>query len=538
VDAGATGEREDVKKSVAHTFIYPAQEYKIGQGQDVLDPRTRKNAGEILELDREARTLKLKRGPSLAEVPTPEALIRGRPYDTHDQEHALERIGRAFLEGTGRYPAIETILRRSPFDRPVQTTKLDEMVALLHSLDGRHLVIQGPPGSGKTWTSGRLIAGLVGAGKSVGDASTSHKAIHKLLAEVEAAAVELGVEFSGLKKASGGNPESTYGGDRIANAFRHENCGGVDVLGGTAWLFADECFDGTLDYLFIDEAGQVSLADAIAMATCARNVVLVGDPQQLGQVLQGSHPAGSEASVLEHLLAGDATIAPERGLFLERTLRLHPDVCEYISEEFYERRLVPDPVTSERTTPLGTGLRWIPVEHEGRRQDSEEEVEAVRAEIGRLRAAGVSAAHPRRPHLRGMAPSSERRGGLTTCHPCRQRHRRRPRPATRRRGRRPRRQDRAGLLRRVRQLPARFDRQGAGSHREFRPPCSASSCSRCGSGRSGGLPIAFGWLTMRGDAATRRWMEPGSSLGRTRSRPTVNRRPVAFSSPSCTPWRH
>jgi predicted RecB family nuclease len=384
-----TGEREDVKKSVAHTLTYPAQEHKLGQGQDVLDPRTRKNAGEVLELDRDARTLKLKRGPSLEDVPLPEALIPGRPYDTNDQEDALERIGRSLLDGTRSYPAIGTILRRTPFDRPVQTTELEEMVALLLSLDERHLVIQGPPGSGKTWTSGRLIARLIGAGKRVGVASTSHKAIHKLLAEVEAAAAELGVEFSGLKKASGGNPESRYEGDGIGNAFRNEDCGGVDVLGGTAWLFADERFDGELDYLFVDEAGQVSLADAVAMATCARNVVLVGDPQQLGQVLQGSHPDGSEASVLEHLLAGEATIAPERGLFLERTFRLHPDVCEYISEEFYERRLLPDPVTSERTTPLGTGLRWIPVEHEARRQESPEEAEAVRAEIERLTAAGV-----------------------------------------------------------------------------------------------------------------------------------------------------
>ena len=78
------------------------------------------------------------------------------------------------------------------------------------SLDGRHLVIQGPPGSGKTWTSGRLIAHLLANGKRVGVASTSHKAIHNLLDAVEEAAGELGLAFAGLKKASGGNPESFY----------------------------------------------------------------------------------------------------------------------------------------------------------------------------------------------------------------------------------------------------------------------------------------------------------------------------------------
>src|SRR5207237_7122028 len=117
-----------------------------------------------------------------------------------------------------------------------------------------------------------------------------------------------------------------YDGRSIDNVFRNEDCVDADLLAGTAWLFSDPNLDTTLDYLFIDEAGQVSLADAVAMSTCARNVVLVGDPQQLGQVLQGSHPDGTDASVLEHLLGGEATVPPDRGLFLERTFRLHPDV--------------------------------------------------------------------------------------------------------------------------------------------------------------------------------------------------------------------
>jgi uncharacterized protein len=271
----------------------------------------------------------------------------------------------------------------------VQTTDLGEMAELLLSLDRRHLVIQGPPGSGKTWTSGRLIARLLPAGKTVGVASTSHKAIHKLLNEVEAGAGEVGLAFRGLKKASGGNPESEYVGTQIENVYRNDDCRDTDLVAGTAWLFADPDFDGRLDYLFIDEAGQVSLADACAMATCARNVVLVGDPQQLSQVLQGAHPNGTEASVLEHLLAGHPTIPPDRGIFLERTFRLHPDVCDYISGEFYEGRLRPDPITSGRTTPFGTGLRYLPVEHDGCRQESHVEAEAVRFEISRLLRAGV-----------------------------------------------------------------------------------------------------------------------------------------------------
>jgi len=109
----------------------------------------------------------------------------------------------------------------------------------------------------------------------------------------------------------------------------------------------------------VDEAGQVSLADALAMGTCARNLVLVGDPQQLDQVIQGTHSGGTDDSVLNHLIGDAETIPPDRGLFLEQTFRLHPDVCAYISDEFYEGRLRSDPVTATRTTPLGTGLRWL-----------------------------------------------------------------------------------------------------------------------------------------------------------------------------------
>ncbi len=140
------------------------------------------------------------------------------------------------------------------------------------------------------------------------------------------------------------------------------------------------------------------------MGTCARNLVLLGDPLQLGQVLQGTHPEGAAASVLEHLLGEATTIPEDRGVFLERTFRLHPDVCRYISEAFYEGRLEPDPRTAERSTPFGTGVRYLPVEHEGRRQDSPAEVEAIRAR-DRAHAGGRDA---RRRTSRWWRPTTRR----------------------------------------------------------------------------------------------------------------------------------
>jgi len=360
---------------------------------------------------RDGRTPELERGPNCAGVPPPDVLPAGKPYGTDGREDALERIGRSLLAADSRYPAIESVLRRDPFDRDIQTNEIGEMTKLLLSLDGGHLVIQGPPGSGKTGTSGRLIARLIAAGKRVGVASTSHGASHRLLAEVEQDAAELGVVSRGTKPAGRGDPESEFpeaehpesehpkserreseypGAAGVDNVFASDDRHESEVICGTARLFSDGRHDGRFDYLFIDEAGQVSLADALAMGTAARNLVLVGDPQQLG--LQGSHPEGGDSSVLEHLLGGKATISSDRGLFLEQTFRLHPGSCGFISEEFYEGRLQPDPVTSTRTTPLGTGLRWIPVEHTGCRQDSAEEVEAVRAEIAALTGAGVEPA--------------------------------------------------------------------------------------------------------------------------------------------------
>jgi uncharacterized protein len=139
-----------------------------------------------------------------------------------------------------------------------------------------------------------------------------------------------------------------------------------------------------IDTLVIDEAGQVSLADALAMGTSARNVVLLGDPLQLAQISQGTHPPGTEASVLEHLLAEHATIRPDMGVFLERTRRMHPDVCRFISEVVYESRLEGIPELARQGTEFGTGLRFRPVDHVGNASASTEEAEAVVAEIRRM----------------------------------------------------------------------------------------------------------------------------------------------------------
>src|SRR5881396_774418 len=387
------------KKSFLHTLTFPAQQHKLGPGDHPIDPATRSAAGTIVDVDDIAGTVTLRRGPSLKDVALPRAMIPGGPVPDREQRGALARLTSSIRADDERYMALRDILALTPprlLGRApggiVQTIDIGEQRQLAAALDASYLFIQGPPGTGKTWTGARLITDLMRRGRRVGVAATSHKAIHNLLAEVEKAAREEGLRFRGLKKASGGNDESFYQGGSITNAPEVAALARAapDVLlfAGTAWLFAHEDLDGgmtpTIDTLVIDEAGQVSLADALAMGTAARNVVLLGDPLQLAQVSQGTHPAGTEASVLEHLLGDHPTIPPDMGVFLARTRRMHPDVCRFISEVVYESRLEGVPELARQATVFGTGLRFRPVEHLGNASSSSEEADAVAAEIRKM----------------------------------------------------------------------------------------------------------------------------------------------------------
>lgn len=262
------------------------------------------------------------------------------------------------------------------------------MTARVLGLDASYLFLQGPPGTGKTWTGARIVAHLLANRRRVGIAAQSHKAIYNLLAEIEKVARAAGVRFRGLKK-SAGNPDSEYDGEFIKSDDDNATFEGagpdVQLFAGTAWLFSREKLDGALDYLVIDEAGQISLADALAMGTCARSLILLGDPLQLAQVSQGVHPAGTGTSVLEHLLGDAPTIPDDRGIFLERSFRMHPGVSDFISEIVYAGRLHSDESAASRTTSFGTGIRFAPVDHDGNRSFSEEEVAEIVRMIGDMR---------------------------------------------------------------------------------------------------------------------------------------------------------
>jgi uncharacterized protein len=259
-------------------------------------------------------------------------------------------------------------------------------------LEATCLPIQGPPGTGKTYTGARMILDLVAAGRKVGVTATSHKVIGNLLLAIMEAGLEEGRPVRVMQKCDEhefcghANVEQT---SENANVLASLLGRTVDVVSGTAWLWSRGEMAGSIDTLFVDEAGQMSLANVLSVAGAARNVVLLGDPRQLAQPSKGSHPPGSDLSALDHVLGTAATIAPEQGIFFGTTWRMHQDVCGFVSAASYEGRLHPDESCNGQWVhapgPLsGTGIRYLPVAHWGNRTSSEEEAGMVRQLVDHL----------------------------------------------------------------------------------------------------------------------------------------------------------
>ena len=406
-DLEFVGDFGAIKKSRIYRYRFdPAQEFKLKRGENPVDPATGQGAGEILDLDMVAGTIDLKRTGG----PHPRALIPGKPYGSEPMRSSLLRLADHVIahgiEGDGPHRAArELILRRRPTVRgdseigPLTgpgEQPLEAAVRIARGLNGTTLAIQGPPGTGKTWTAARMILALVKDGKRVGVTAQSHKVIGNLLEAVAGAAVEAGEMVRVAQKGEVGDDRAAvdglilYGSNEAVLGGLSD--GAIDVLGGTAWLWARPEFAGSVDVLFVDEAGQFSLANACAVAAAADSVVLLGDPNQLPQVSNGTHPEGAETSALEHLVAGAKTIPPDLGLFLGITFRLHPKVNAYVSDAFYEGRLETAPRTAMQSladgAPLGgVGVRYVPVEHAGAGNRSRDEADwiatAIESLIGR-----------------------------------------------------------------------------------------------------------------------------------------------------------
>ena len=254
----------------------------------------------------------------------------------------------------------------------------------MRQLNSSYLPVQGPPGTGKTYLASQAILALLRAEKRVAVTSNSHKAIGNLMAAVAERAREQQVSLQAIQKLSNGElpPDPAVEVTRDNDDPRLTT---YPLVAGTAWLFARPEHDQQFDYLLVDEAGQVALANIVAVGTAAQNVVLVGDPMQLAQPIQGTHPGQSGNSGLGYVLDGFATVPPERGIFLPVSRRLHPLICKYVSEVVYDGRLTSDGGAGRQLLLLPSavpalapaGLRFAPVLHVGNSQSSREEAEAL-----------------------------------------------------------------------------------------------------------------------------------------------------------------
>ena len=390
-----------------HRYRYfPDQELDVRKGDEIIDPEGNK-IGKVEEVDLANATVDIKKRMDAAKL-HPSSVVLFNHVSSTVLRESLMRFGddildQGFKDQEPYRAAIELLLRKpSPLVNEINSLQnpgeqtVDAACRLVTQLDGNVLAIQGPPGTGKTYAGGKIICALKQRGLKIGVTAVSHKVIVNLLESAQKEAAKAGSTINAAHKQSG-----TYQGDwnirrldsypPILSGLKN---GTIDVLGATAWCWSRPDFTQSVDVLIVDEAGQMSLSNVLAVAPAAKSLVLLGDPQQLEQPIQASHPEGSEVSALHHLLDGAETILPDKGLFLGETYRLHPSITEFTSEIYYQGRLKSRPGLEYQSILhpdekfSGSGLRFFPVSHEGNQARSDEEVELIKSLIDELLSAG------------------------------------------------------------------------------------------------------------------------------------------------------
>lgn len=403
----ADGDPEPVARSLQQWYTFdPNQDCKLAGSETVMFADNLAFKLSISEFDAvkgrlalKATTKKLEEhgGFSSGGSLLPDEYVGSKPI-----VEALTDVCGRQLAGEALPASVSALLERTAPDVPLRLpgeTEVEAAKRVTAGMVGGCFVIQGPPGTGKTYTASRAIAELLTAGKRVGVTSNSHKAILNLMAACGEALEEVGGQMLGVK-AGGKADDPTFqrfAGLRYVSGSKDAlgaYAGGI--VGGTAWLFTRPEWEGELDYLFIDEAGQVPLANAVAMARAANNVVLLGDQMQLEQPIQGTHPGDAGMSVLQYALKDEEAsrpdapvyypvIPPHKGLFLGTSRRMHPSVCRFISESIYDGRLEHHADCERQRVELDgpnwvrveSGIQFSAVEHEGNVQRSDEEVARV-----------------------------------------------------------------------------------------------------------------------------------------------------------------
>ncbi len=396
-------EQDGNKLPIDH-YSFPGQEVAIGEGDEVVEPMG-ETIGKVVAISTEKGWVRIKKRKVSKDIHPAAVHIRDI-FDNQLLQSALYRFAQEIIQHgftrNGHYDAGKDLLLRQPPNlsentilRQEEETPKDAAVRIAPLLQNAILPIQGPPGTGKTYTGAHMILHLWQQNQKIGVTAVSHKAIQNLLLKVKEEGEKAKIEPPCAHKGDVPKDKQDQIKELDSNDAALEAATQSKVVGATAFVWAREEAQGVLDYLFVDEAGQMALSYVLALSGCARNIILLGDPQQLEQPQQGAHPEGADVSALSHLLEeGHPTILPDKGLFLDTTWRLPPDITSYTSEIFYENRLKAHPDLSQQQIQghgpwAGSGLRFLPVAHEGNQNQSPEEVEAIAALVSDILAANL-----------------------------------------------------------------------------------------------------------------------------------------------------
>jgi uncharacterized protein len=399
-----------------------AGETKISVGDSVYDLENDQDFGTILELDTTKGTAAIKLKGKATEYETVDLALAPKTITgalTESIDRFLTHVGELNLTPSQLEkrsypysPLIDILLKAnptfktqvksivtSPSHQPEFTT---ELLKAALNLDNSYLFMQGPPGTGKTYHGAKLALGLMRHGMSVGLTSNSHKAINNFLRELDEQAVASGNnQVKATKKAEQANPQTHYEpspdnpDSRVTNVWKNnqlEITPGA-LIAGTPWAFVAPEFDQALDYLIVDEASQLSIAHLVASGVSAKNIILIGDPRQLPQPLQGQHLAELDKSPLELLLGDDAVVPPHRGVFLETSRRMHTEICGVLSKHVYDNKLQAPPENARHAIhnpnpqliTKNAGLLYLAVEHTRRVSVAPEEITMISKLVDELR---------------------------------------------------------------------------------------------------------------------------------------------------------
>ncbi|MDA8933306.1 TM0106 family RecB-like putative nuclease [Candidatus Pelagibacter ubique] len=383
---------------IIYSYRFNDQNYKLKKGKAAFDVHQKKSTGSIHSIeeefpDKNIVKILISKKSKIKEMPNLLTLGNGKPPGVHQHDQALNKFLEDYIKNDGKnYKSIMDMLGRSgPDIKDIkknsnliddQKDLIPQSVEIVKNLNNSYLTMQGPPGTGKTYSSASIIIELMKIGKKVGVTSNSHEAIKNLLIAIEEQATKQNFKFNGVRKTSRQNKrEWKFIQDKFEG--KELNFDEYSLYAGTSWFFVDPRMNKTLDYLFIDEAGQVALGTTIANATCAKNLVLIGDQMQLSQPMRAKHEGYARMSSLDFVLEDNDTIPADKGVFLNASRRLNKKICNYISSSFYDSRLTSDSITETRSVNLkldpikDEGLFYIPIEHTGCSQRSDEEADLI-----------------------------------------------------------------------------------------------------------------------------------------------------------------